>query len=133
MIDIENDVYSELYEYLTEEFPGLAVYDETILSPEELPCVCVEEIGNSVNQATIDSASNENHAIIDYEVRVYGNKATGKKAEVRTIFSYMDRWFLNHGFLRISMQPITFDDATKYQLIGRYTAVVDGNNTIYRR
>lgn len=133
MIDIEQDVYSSLYEYLMGVYPGLVVYDETILSPEELPCVCVEEIGNSVFQQSIDSGSNENHVVVDYEVRVYGNKVEGKKSEVKEIFSHVDGWFLNNGFIRMSTRPVTFDDSTKYQFIGRYTAVVDKNKTIYRR
>lgn len=133
MIDIENDVYSDLYEYLQTQIPGIIVYDETILSPEEFPCVCIEEIGNSVYQRSIDSGSNENHAIVDYEVRVYGNKVTDKKSEVRHIYSLVDEWFLMNGFIRISTRPISFDDSTKYQFIGRYTATVDKNKTIYRR
>lgn len=131
MIDIELEIYNEIYEYVTEEY-DIVVYDEIILAPEVFPCVCVEEINNTIKRSTIDSGSNENYVDVDYEVRVYSNKASGKKDEARRIFSKVDEWFINHGFVRIMQNPVTFDD-TKYRIIGRYTATVDKNQTIYRR
>lgn len=131
MIDIELDIYNEFYEHMTED-SEITVYDEIILAPEEFPCVCIEEINNYVHQRSIDSGSNENYVNVDYEVRVYSNKATGKKDEARRIFAKADEWFTGKGFVRIMQNPASFED-TKYQIIGRYSATIDHNHTIYRR
>ena len=133
MIDIENQIITDITTALTAVFPGIEVLSDTSQTPSKFPCVYVTESDNYVYTRSIDSGSNENHAEVMYEINVYTNDAQGKKTKCKKIFNKVDEVMLNLGFIRLSKTPIPFDDATKYRLVGRYVAVVSDDEVIYRR
>lgn len=134
MIDAENEIFTLVASALRERFPGITVYNETVLSPSSFPCVCIEEADNYAYVNTISSSSNENHAVVVYEVNVYSNKGSGKKAECKSIFASVDDAMQKIGFVRTASNPILLEgEATILRMFGRYTAVLSGNKTIYRR
>lgn len=127
MIDIEPEVFDECYRAVIAQYPTMYVVNEIVLNPPQLPCVCVEEISNAVNQRTIDSGSNENWVDLDYEARVYVNNTSAKKRNAREIMKVVDSYFLAKGFVRINSSFIGFDDGTKYEMICRYTCTANEN------
>lgn len=134
MIDIENEVFTQIATKLREEFDGISVYGEYTKAPAKFPAVSIEEKANTVYQRTQDSGNIENHASLMYEVNVYSNKKTGKKSECKDIFSVIDDEFSAMGFTRILKDTIpNLEDATIYRMIGRYTAIVSKENEIFRR
>lgn len=133
MIDIENAVFTEVATTLRARFSGITVESVTTYSPSKFPCVCIEETDNYSLLSTRDTASNEKHATVVYEVNVYSNKANGKKTEAKTILAAVDDVMNGLGFTRTTKTPINLDDATKYRVFARYRAVVSTNKTIYRR
>lgn len=133
MIDIESSVFTTVATALRERFPGIAVESVTTYSPSRFPYVCIEETDNYSLLATRDTASNENHATVVYEVNVYSNRANGKKAEAKAILAAIDSILNGLGFTRLTKTPINLDDATKYRVFARYRAVVSTDKTIYRR
>lgn len=133
MIDIENAVFTEVATALRANFPGITVESVTTYSPSKFPCVCIEETDNYSLLSTRDTASNENHATVVYEVNVYSNKAKGKKTEAKAILAAVDSVLNGLGFTRTTKTSINLDDATKYRVFARYRAVVSTNKTIYRR
>ncbi len=133
MIDIENAVFTEVATALRESFPTISVESITTYSPSSFPCVCIEESDNYSLLTTRDTSSNDNHAVVVFEVNVYSNKATGKKTEAKNILGTVDDVMNGLGFTRLTKNPINLDDATKYRIFARYRAVVSKNNTIYRR
>lgn len=134
MIDIENEVFTQIAAKLREEFNGISVYGEYTKAPAKFPAVSIEEKANTVYQRTQDSGNIENHASLMYEVNVYSNKKTGKKSECKDIFSVIDDEFSAMGFTRILKDTIpNLEDATIYRMIGRYTAIVSKENEIIRR
>lgn len=134
MIDIENEVFTQIATKLREEFNGISVYGEYTKAPAKFPAVSIEEKANTVYQRTQDSGNIENHASLMYEVNVYSNKKTGKKSECKDIFSVIDDEFSSMGFTRILKDTIpNLEDATIYRMIGRYTAIVSKENEIIRR
>lgn len=134
MIDIENEVFTQIAAKLREEFNGISVYGEYTKAPAKFPAVSIEEKANTVYQRTQDSGNVENHASLMYEVNVYSNKKTGKKSECKDIFSVIDDEFSAMGFTRILKDTIpNLEDATIYRMIGRYTAIVSKENEIFRR
>ena len=134
MIDIESEVFSTIATALRTEYEKISVYGEYVKSPAIFPAVMIEEKSNSAFVKTQDSGSVENHASLMYEVNVYSNKQTGKKSECKAIFALIDTEFQKLGFTRTTKKPIpNLDDATIYRMVGRYTAVVSTNKTIYRR
>lgn len=133
MIDIENQIITDIDTALTAAFPGIEILSDTSQTPSKFPCVYVTESDNYVYTRSIDSGSNENHAEVMYEINVYTNDVQGKKTKCKKIFNKVDEVMLNLGFIRLSKTPIPFDDATKYRLVGRYVAVVSDDEVIYRR
>lgn len=133
MIEIENAVFTEVAAALRARFTEITVEGVTTYSPSKFPCVCIEETDNYALLSTRDTASNENHAVVVYEVNVYSNKAKGKKSEAKAILAVVDDVLNGLGFTRMTKTPINLDDATKYRVFVRYRAVVSTNKTIYRR
>ncbi len=133
MIDIENDIFTRVAAALRADFPAINVYGEEARSPSSFPCVSIVEADNYTVTRTQDSGSNERHASLMYEVNVYSNKTSGKKAECRAIAAVIDDILLGLGFTRTMKKPVSMDDATIYRMVTRYTAVVSIDQTIYRR
>ncbi len=134
MVDIETEIFTNIATKLRNEYGAdFTVYGETVLALSEFPCACIEESDNITRIQTQDSGSNENHAELVYDVNVYSNKRNGKKAECKEILAVIDDYFTGIGFTRITKNPISLDDATKYRLFARYSAVASKNGTIYRR
>lgn len=133
MVDIENEVITLIYNAVHPTYSTCKFESVLNLSPSAFPCVCAEELDNVTRKATVDSGSNERHVNVTYEVNVITNDVSGKKATAKHILSLIDDTMLAHGFERITCQPISLDNGTKYRLLARYQASVSQNHTIYRR
>ena len=133
MIDIENEIFTAVSKAVKEKFPKAKLSPELILSPSHFPCVCIEEIVNSVVTRTQDSGCNENHANVTHEVTAYSDKVGSKKAECKAIMAIVDSVYSDFGFIRTMQTPVPTKDATKYRITSRYKAVVSKDKTIYRR
>jgi hypothetical protein len=79
----------------------------------------------------------ENHANLMYQVDIFSNLTSGKKAECKKILKVVDEKMSEMGFVRILCEPIeNLEDATIYRITARYNAIVgrkiNGINQIYR-
>lgn len=133
MIDIENEIFTEITTPLKSKFTNLYCTSVFELIPAKFPCVSIVEANNYTDIDTIDSSSKENYAIVMYEVNVYTNDTSGKKQQCKKIFAELDKLFIQKGFVRNMTNPINLDDATKYRIVARYSATVGRDNLIYRR
>ena len=134
MIDIENQVFSNIAKVLREQFEGIFVTGEYVPVPSRFPCVTIREYDNYADNETADTSSTENHAIVMFDVNIYSNKQTGKKAECKAIAKVIDEMFISYNFTRTMLQPIPNElDSTIFRYTGRYEAEVDKNEVIYRR
>lgn len=133
MIDIENVLYTELYNALKEKFPALSISGIEERLPSSFPFVSIVEADNLVRSDTIDSSNRENHVNLLYEVNIYSNKAGERKTEAKSILAEIDRQLTMRGFMRTAAQPVSLNDGTIYRIIARYTGCADKNNVIYRR
>ena len=133
MVDIENELFTTVATALRAAYSGITVESITTYSPSKFPCVCIEETDNYSLTSTRDTASNDNHAVVVYEVNVYSNKTSGRKSEAKAILNTVDGIMNDLGFTRLARTPINMDDATKYRLFARYRAAISNDKTIYRR
>ncbi len=134
MIDVENDVFSEVAKKVRTKFPNIYVTGEYVKSPSSFPCVSIVEIDNATFRNSQTTESQENHVAVSYEVNVYSNKTKGKKAECKEIVAFVDEVLMSLNFTRIMLEPVpNQNDATIYRMLGRYRAVVSRNKTIFRR
>ena len=75
----------------------------------------------------------KNAVSVMYEMNVYSNKASGKKAEAKAIVNAADEFFTSIGFTRTFREQIpNLKDATIYRIVCRYEAVIDKNFVIYQ-
>lgn len=133
MIDIESEIMTLIYNAVQPSYTGASFESELNLNPSVFPCICAEVLSNTNRQLTADSGSNERHANVDCEINIITNDTTGKKRTAKNILSLIDTTMLAHGFDRITYQPLSLDNGTKYRLLVRYQATVSQNKTIYRR
>lgn len=133
MIDIENEVFTEIANAVEEQVSGVSITSEYVKSPPSFPHISAVEVDNSVYARTRSSTQTENHAQVLYEINVYSNRKNGKKAECRRLMDIVDGRMLRMGFTRVTMSVVPdMYDATIYRMLARYQAVVSTNHTIYR-
>lgn len=134
MIDIESEVFNIVSKATRAKYQKIYMTGEYVKSPPSFPCVSLIETDNQIYRNTRDSGTIENHAQVLYEVNVYSNKTSGKKAECKAIIAFIDTQMEALGFTRTLMNPVpNEEDATIYRMIARYRAIVSKNKTIYRR
>lgn len=134
MIDVETEVFNIVSKKVREKYPTIFMTGEYVKSPSSFPCVSLIEVDNQIYRNTRSTDCIENHAQVLYEVNVYSNKKSGKKAECKEIISFIDVELQALGFTRTLMNPVpNEEDATIYRMVGRYRAIVSKDNVIYRR
>lgn len=134
MIDIESEVFNIVSKATRAKYPKIYMTGEYVKSPPSFPCVSLIETDNQIYRNTRDSGSIENHAQVLYEVNVYSNKTSGKKAECKAIIAFIDTQMEALGFTRTLMNPVpNEEDATVYRMVARYRAIVSKEKVIYRR
>ena len=134
MIDAEQEIFSEISAKVRAKYPKIFMTGEYVSAPSAFPCVSLVEIDNATFRNSQTQSGHENHAAVTYELNVYSNKKTGKKAECKEIAAFIDELLMGRNFTRMLLEPIpNTQDATIYRMLGRYRAVIDKNHTIYRR
>lgn len=134
MIDIESEVFNIVSKATRAKYPKIYMTGEYVKSPPSFPCVSLIETDNQIYRNTRDSGTIENHAQVLYEVNVYSNKTSGKKAECKAIIAFIDIQMEALGFTRTLMNPVpNEEDATVYRMVARYRAIVSKEKVIYRR
>lgn len=134
MINIENDVFNIISKVVRNQISQIYISGEYVKVPPSFPCVSLVEMDNVAYRNTQTSSDNENHVELLYELNVYSNKKSGKKAECKKIVDIIDNEMSRLGFSRIMLQPIpNMDDATIYRMTGRYRAIVSKDKIIFRR
>ena len=132
MIDIENQLFSELATALRSDFAGIFVTGEITSAPPQFPCASIVEKSNSTYERTLDSANRENHARLLWQCDFYSNLASGRKSQCKAMAKVIDDIFIGHNFVRAFLEPTDNADTKIYRMTARYTAVVSKDNRIYR-
>lgn len=132
MVDIESAVINYVSAALRSAFSGIYITSEYVPVPSSFPAVSIEEKDNSTYKPTMDIAGKENHSTLMYEINIYSNLSSGKKAECKAIASLIDTKMQEMGFGRVGCNPLELPNAdrTKYRMFMRYRCVVDANKAI---
>lgn len=130
MIDIEPMVFETVRNAVSPVMCSPTYQDRS----KVFPLVTVEEYDNSVYEKTQDSGNYENHARLLYEVNVYSNLASGKKAQAKEIIKKVDEVMAKMGFVRSYCSPTpNLSDSNVYRITARYKAIADKEQNIYWR
>lgn len=121
MIDFETTLFGKIATVLRDKFPNIFVAGEQTASPASFPAVTIVEQDNSVVDSMRTANKIENAVDLMYEVNVYSNLTSGKKAQAKKILSVIDEEFEKLGFERIMKNPIdNLQDTTIFRYIARY-------------
>lgn len=133
MIDIESQVYDPIAKAIRTAYPETSVSGEYVRAPSSFPHVSIVEEDNYTSTDKLDTADQEKYSTVMYEVNIYSNRNPGKKAECKTLLSFISALFYNRNFTRLSASPVpNLENATIYRITARYRAETDGEN-LYRR
>lgn len=105
-------------------------------APASFPAVTIVEADNRVDQSRRTAGKVENAASLMYEVNLFSNKTSGKKAEAKAIMGMVDDCMANFGFSRTFLNQIpNLNNSSIYRLVARYSGVAipndDGNIYIH--
>lgn len=131
MIDIENKIVTLIGDAISASLPGVTVSSEYIDTPPGFPAVTITEGNSTVVKRMRTAQAIENGVDVMYEINVYSNKTTGKKAQAKSIMDVVDAAMAGLGFTRTYRNPVpNFNDATIFRLVARYEATVlpEGDN-----
>lgn len=132
MIDIENEVFTNVYDAVIAEYPDALVKGVYTPTPTQFPFVSVIQTENETFVETYDS-SGEHDVTVDFQVDVYSRKANGKKAECKAVTAIVNDVMLTMGFARTySGTVLNLADTDTYRITSRFRCITDGKN-IYRR
>lgn len=123
--DCEFELFTKLATVLRTAFPGIYVTGEYVRTSPRFPCVSIEQRDSSVWRGSRETTNMEVHTSVMYEVNVYSNKESGKKAECKEILSVVDDELSKLNFTRTMLSPVpNLADATIYRLTARYQGIV---------
>lgn len=136
LIDIESQVYSAVSAAIKADFLSAYTAGEYVDAPTRFPAMMIFQADSSIYQrartVNIENANN-----VTFTAYVFSNKVStptgGKKQEANEIMNIVDDKMAELGFTRTSRIPVpNFADNTIYQIVSRYSAVVDKDNWIYQ-
>ena len=128
MIDVENELFTDVAKLLREEFPGIYVTGEAVPVPPKFPCVSFYEDDNYVSQADLDSSGEEKFAVLRYRVDIYSNLQSGKKQQCKQIAQVIQPYLYILNFTRFSHTPLSDMGDRIYHLVETYRVKTDGES-----
>ena len=131
MIDLEQKIFTDVATVLRTAYSGIFVTSEYVPVPPRFPAVSIVEADNRIVE-DMRTLHIENAARVMYEVQIFSNKTSGKKAEAKAIAETVDDFFSSIGFTRtFKSQVPNMNDATIYRIVCRYEAIIDKDFWIY--
>lgn len=137
MIDISSKVFTTVANAVENQYSSAFVSSEYVGTPASFPCVTITEDDNYVYTRSISGdTTREHHANIMYNINIYSNKASGKKAEALGIAKVVDDTMADMGFTRTARAELPNVDSTIFRYTLRYEGIVSegetvGDDTVY--
>lgn len=134
MIDVFNEVFSNVAAEVRSAHEGTLVMGEHVRKPSQFPCLTMDETLNVTVGNLVDSSHKEDFAGVEYRLQVFSNKQGSKRAEARAIFATADARMRGMGFRRISYATTPeIYDSTIYSITAVYEGVVSTSGYLYKR
>lgn len=132
MINVFNEIYTELVATLTAYDTKIKSSSVYVNMPSEYPFVSLEEISDRVYERGMDDTEIENFDEKDFEINIY-TQGNLKKSEGDNIANVVDSLFKSLGFVRQSKTPLQDTNETIYRIVMRYSGIVSKDHIVYRR
>ena len=143
MIDIESKIFMLVYNAVQAKDPSIYVTSETDVAPPSFPAVYVEQIDSYDLPEHRISSRQEIYRVVVTEIQVYSNKASGKKAEAKSIFAVIDNALRGAGLRLTTSNYVDLTDNRNasvsnrnqaiIRLLGRYECLANEGGNIFAR
>ena len=134
MIDIENELFDDLYTTVKEAFPEADVTDEYNPEDAKFPVVTVIIRNEGEPPRMIDSSRRMRGVNVFAEINAYASRATGYKSASKKIIALVCDRMKELGFTQTMCEPIPNQQSSQiYRYAARFAATADENHIIYRR
>ena len=130
MIDVENKIFKIVYDAVMQYDDSIHLSSSVESVPAAFPSVFVVERGNSAPERFRTSSRIETYAEINTEVTISSNKAEGRKAEIKPIFSVIDDALRAAGLRRTSDRYFYPADSIT-QRTALYECLADADGNLY--
>ena len=131
MIDVESKVFQKCADAFRAAYPNGFITPEFVPKPPNFPAVSVVEMDNNVDERALDNGNVENAVNVMYQVDVYSNLNTGKKAQAKVIVALIDEVLAQHRFVRTFCNPVqNFNDERIYRMTARYRRRITDQDNI---
>ena len=136
MIDIENKIFTEVYNAVHAKYADADIRSEGVFEATKFPLVTFIEESNTTYTPSLDNDLTEHHASVMFECNVYCNDKK-RKTTCKAIAQLIDDTMLGLKFTRSFFGQTPNQDQTIYRMTLRYTAIVgegikSGNTTTYQ-
>ena len=131
MIDVSNEIFTELATAIRNAHSPIQVIGESISVPAVFPCVAIDEIYNV--PAHLDTSSQESYNAVTYRVQVFAS-GDNKRAMAREIFKTVAEacWSMNLVRKTYTTTPDVYNSSI-YQISATFEADVRHDGMIFRR
>jgi hypothetical protein len=131
MIDVEQRVFTYLYDKVNQSYDNVIMLSEYVRVPPTFPCVQVQQISSVTHIPSQDSNNRENNVVVGFQVDVY-TKGDNKKEDCKNIMNVIDEEFLRLGFSRKLLTQISnVEDDSIYRITARYAGIVSKEYIVY--
>lgn len=102
--------------------------------PSSFPFVSIVERRNTTYEPVTDSSGRDNAAFLRYEVNIFTDDKTAKKARAKRIGAAVKQYFSELGFYRTSEdEPPNFSNPDIYRRTLTFEGVLTTNKKLYYR
>lgn len=132
MIEFESEIYSTVSKAVKAYNKNCFTAGEYTDTPAKFPAMLLYQADSSIYQR-MRTINIENADQVMFTAYVFSNRVGTKKQEAGEIMDIVDDEMAKLGFTQTSRGPVTnFSDATIYQIVSQYRAVVDQDLIIYQ-
>lgn len=131
MVDIENEIYTEVETAIHTAFPSVNVSSTPQWIPPAFPFVSFLQTSQSANRKLIDSSGCK-FFNVTFTATIFSNLRDRQKSQCKEIENTIDDKMEQLGFTKSSAEHTASNVPFTYAMTVRYTAIVDASKRIYR-
>lgn len=125
MYQIITDIFDDVYNAVTGEYPGADLATHYVNQPANFPHIQLWEESNTTPRSGMNLSGDECFSNVVVHFEYFDNSTNGKNVEVvKKIATIIDPVMRMKGYRRTYYAPVpNFDDASVYREIARYSKI----------
>lgn len=133
MIDVENRIFTDLYNVIKAAYPAAVVTTQAEDIQASFPAVHIEVADSYPSSSFVNSSRRENFRNLQVDIEVYTSLVSGRKAQAKTIAALIDDEMRLMGFVGRAMNPLDLSNNNTLvtRLLLRYNGTAGTDGVIY--